>query len=105
MGARKTLSANGVRATVGVGVGVGGQVAARVGVVAGVAVAVGQGGVRTAAGMGAVVGRLELLVQPVTLSTKVSHKVFDIIQAKVTILPFTLRQYRLWGKIKERTTG
>jgi hypothetical protein len=105
MGARKTLSANGVRATVGVGVGVGGRVAARVGVVAGVAVAVGQGGVRMAGGMVAVVGRLELFEQPVTLSPKESHKIFDIIQTKVTILLFTLRRYRLWGKRKERTTG
>ncbi len=95
MGARKTLSVSGVRASAGVGVGVGGRVAARVGVVAGVAVAVGQGGVRTAAGMGAVVGRLEVFEQPVTLSPKVSHRIFDIIRTKVTILLFTLRQYRL----------
>jgi hypothetical protein len=89
MGARKTLSANGVR------VGMGVNVAARVGVTVGVAVAVGQGGVRIAAGMVAVAGRLEVFEQPVTLSPKVSHKKFDIIQPKVTSLPFTLRQYRL----------
>jgi len=107
MGARKTLSAGGVRATVGVGVrvGVGVQVAARVGVAAGVTVAVGQGGVRMAAGMVAVVGRLAVFEQPVALSPKVSHRILDIIQPKVTNLPFTLRRCRLCGKRKERTVG
>jgi len=107
MGARKTLSASGVRATVGVGVrvGVGVQVAARVGVATGVAVDVGQGGVRMAAGVVAVVGRLEVFEQPVTLSPKASQRIFDIIHPQVTSLPFTLRQHRLWGKRKERTTG
>jgi hypothetical protein len=52
----------------------------------------------------AVVGRLEVFEQPATLSPKASHKIFDIIQLKVMRLPFTLRQYRLWGKRKERTT-
>jgi hypothetical protein len=109
MGARKTLSASGVRATVGVGVrvgvGVGVQVAVSVGRTAGAAVAVGQGGVRMAAGMVAVVGSLEVFEQPVTLNPKVSHKILDIIQPKVASLPFTLSKYRLWGKRKERTTG
>jgi hypothetical protein len=93
MGARKTLSASGVRATVGVGVrvGVGVQVAAKVEVAPGVDVAVGQGGVRMAAGMVAIVGTLEVFEQPVTLSPKVSHKIWSIIQPRVTSLPFTLR--------------
>ena len=87
MGARKTLSASGVR--------VGVQVAARVGVAAGVAVDVGQGGGRMAAGMVAVVGRSGLFVQPVTPSPRVNHKIFDIIQQKVVSLLFTLKQYPL----------
>ena len=105
MGARKTLSADGVRATVGVGGRGGVEVAARAGVAVGVAAAVGQGGVKMAAGMVAVAGRLEVFEQWVTLSPKVSHKTLDIIQSKVTGLPFTLRQYRLRGKRKERTIG
>ena len=107
MGVRKTLSASGVRATVGVGVRVEVQVqlAVRVGMAAGVTVAVGQDGVKMAAGMVVVVGRLEVFEQPVTLSPKVSHKIFDIIQPKVTSLLFTLRQYRLWGKKKRENHG
>jgi hypothetical protein len=113
MGARKTLSASGVRATVGVGVRMGVQVSARVGVAAGgsgepgrtVAVVVGQGGVRMATGRVAVVGKLGVFEQPVTASPKVSHNVFDITQPKVTSLPFTLRQHHFWRKRKERTAG
>ena len=105
MGVRKTLSASGLRATVGVGVRVGVQVAARVGVTTGVAVDVGQGGVRMAAGVVAVVGRLGVFEQPVTLSPKVSQRILDTIQPQVPSLPFTLRQYRLRGKRKERTIG
>jgi hypothetical protein len=89
MGARKTLSTSGVR------VGVGGQVAARAGVATGVAVDVGQGGVRIAAGMVAVVGRLEVFEQPVTLSPKASHKTVDIIQQGVVSLLFALKRYPL----------